>query len=36
VRDQSLRELIPIRPMSNDDAARAALRERREAQRARS
>ena len=34
VRDQSLRELIPIQLMSYDDAVRAALRERREAQRA--
>jgi uncharacterized protein YbjT (DUF2867 family) len=36
VRDQSIRDLIPFRPMSYDDAVRAALRERREAQRARS
>jgi uncharacterized protein YbjT (DUF2867 family) len=36
VRDQSIRDLIPIRPMSYDDAVRAALRERREAQQARS
>ena len=36
VRDQSIRDLVPIQPMSYDDAVRAALRERREAQRARS
>jgi len=36
VRDQSLRDLIPIRPMSYDDAVRATLRERREARLARS
>jgi len=36
VRDRSIRDLIPIRPMSYDDAVRAALRERREAQQARS
>ena len=36
VRDQSIRELIPIQPMSYDDAVRAALRERREARQARS
>jgi uncharacterized protein YbjT (DUF2867 family) len=36
VRDQSIRDLIPIRPMSYNDAVRAALRERREAQQARS
>jgi uncharacterized protein YbjT (DUF2867 family) len=36
VRDDSIRDLIPIRPMSYDDAVRKALRERREAQRARS
>jgi uncharacterized protein YbjT (DUF2867 family) len=36
VRDQSIRDLIPIRPKSYDDAVRAALRERREAQQARS
>jgi hypothetical protein len=36
VRDHSIRELIPIQPMSYDDAVRAALRERREARRARS
>jgi uncharacterized protein YbjT (DUF2867 family) len=36
VRDQSIGELIPVRLMSYDDAVRAALRERREAQRARS
>jgi uncharacterized protein YbjT (DUF2867 family) len=34
VRDHSIRDLIPFRPMSYDDAVRAALRERREAQRA--
>jgi len=34
VRDQSIRELIPIQPMSYDDAVRSALRERREAQQA--
>ena len=32
VRDQSIKDLIPIRPMSYDDAVRAALRERREDQ----
>ena len=36
VRDQSIRDLIPIQPMSYDDAVRAALRERHEAQQARS
>jgi uncharacterized protein YbjT (DUF2867 family) len=36
VRDQSVKDLIPIRPMSDDDAVRAALRERREARQARS
>ena len=36
VRDHSIRELIPIQPMSYDDAVRAALRERREARQARS
>ena len=36
VRDQSIRDLIPIRPMSYDDAVRAALRERREAGQTRS
>ncbi len=36
VRDRSIRDLVPIEPMSYDDAVRAALRERREAQRARS
>jgi uncharacterized protein YbjT (DUF2867 family) len=36
VRDKSIRELIPIRPVPYDDAVRAALRERREAQQARS
>jgi uncharacterized protein YbjT (DUF2867 family) len=36
VRDQSIKDLIPIQPMSYDDAVRAALRERREAQQARS
>jgi uncharacterized protein YbjT (DUF2867 family) len=34
VHDQSIRELIPIQPMSYDDAVRAALRERREAKQA--
>jgi uncharacterized protein YbjT (DUF2867 family) len=34
VRDQSIRDLIPIQPMSYDDAVRAALRERREAKQA--
>jgi hypothetical protein len=34
VHDQSIKELIPIQPMSYDDAVRAALRERREAQQA--
>lgn len=34
VRDQSIRELVPIQPMPYDDAVRAALRERREAARA--
>ena len=36
VRDDSIRELIPIRPMTYDDAVRAALRQRREARQARS
>ena len=36
VRDHSIRDLIPIQPMSYDDAVRAALRERREAQQAHS
>ncbi len=36
VRDRSIRDLVPIEPMSYDDAVRAALRERHEAQRARS
>ena len=36
VRDQSIRDLIPIQPMSYDDAVRAALRERLEAHQARS
>ena len=36
VRDQAIKDLIPIQPMSYDDAVRAALRERREARRARS
>ena len=36
VRDQSIRDLIPIRPRSYDDAVRAALRERREGRQARS
>jgi uncharacterized protein YbjT (DUF2867 family) len=35
VRDQSITHLIPIQPMCYDDAVRAALRERREARRAR-
>ena len=35
VRDQSIRDLVAIEPMPYDDAVRAALRERREAQRAR-
>jgi uncharacterized protein YbjT (DUF2867 family) len=34
VHDESIRELVPIQPMPYDDAVRAALRERREAQRA--
>jgi uncharacterized protein YbjT (DUF2867 family) len=34
VHDQSIKELIPIQPMSYDDAVRAALRERREARQA--
>jgi uncharacterized protein YbjT (DUF2867 family) len=34
VHDQSIRELIPIQPMSYDDAVRAALRERRKAKQA--
>jgi hypothetical protein len=29
VRDESIRDLVPIQPMSYDDAVRAALRERR-------
>jgi uncharacterized protein YbjT (DUF2867 family) len=36
VRDQSIRDLVPIQPLSYDDAVRAALRERRDAQQARS
>jgi len=36
VRDQSIKDLIPIQPMCYDDAVRAALRERREARQARS
>jgi uncharacterized protein YbjT (DUF2867 family) len=36
VRDQSIKDLIPIQPMSYDDAVRAALRERREGRQARS
>jgi uncharacterized protein YbjT (DUF2867 family) len=36
VRDQSVKDLIPIQPMSYDDAVRAALRERRESRQARS
>jgi uncharacterized protein YbjT (DUF2867 family) len=35
VRDQSIRDLVPIQPMSYDDAVRAALRERHEAGQAR-
>jgi uncharacterized protein YbjT (DUF2867 family) len=31
VHDQSIRDLVPLQPMSYDDAVRAALRERREA-----
>ena len=34
VRDQSIRDLVAIEPMSYDDAVRAALRERRAARRA--
>ena len=34
VHDQSIRDLVPIQPMSYDDAVRAALRERREAEQA--
>jgi uncharacterized protein YbjT (DUF2867 family) len=34
VRDQSIKDLIPIQPMSYDDAVRTALRERREARQA--
>jgi uncharacterized protein YbjT (DUF2867 family) len=34
VRDESIKELIPIELMSYDDAVRAALRERHEAQQA--
>ena len=36
VRDQSIKDLIPIQPLSYDDAVRAALRERREGRQARS
>ena len=36
VHDQSIRDLIPIQPMSYDDAVRTALRERREARQAHS
>jgi len=36
VRDQSIRDLVPIQPLSYDDAVRTALRERRDAQQARS
>jgi uncharacterized protein YbjT (DUF2867 family) len=36
VRDQSIKDLIPIQPMSYDDAVRRALRERREARQAHS
>jgi hypothetical protein len=32
VHDQSIKDLIPIQPMSYDDAVRSALRERREDQ----
>jgi uncharacterized protein YbjT (DUF2867 family) len=35
VRDQSIRDLVPFQPMSYDDAVRAALRERHEAERVR-
>jgi uncharacterized protein YbjT (DUF2867 family) len=35
VRDQSIRDVVPLQPMSYDDAVRAALRERHEAERAR-
>jgi uncharacterized protein YbjT (DUF2867 family) len=35
VRDWSIRDLVDLQPMSYDDAVRAALRERREAKRAR-
>ena len=34
VRDESIRDLVPIQPMSYDEAVRVALRERREAGRA--
>jgi uncharacterized protein YbjT (DUF2867 family) len=34
VRDDSIRELVPLTPMSYDDAVRAALRERRQARQA--
>jgi hypothetical protein len=34
VRDQSIRDVVPIQPMSYDDAVRVALRERDEAGRA--
>jgi uncharacterized protein YbjT (DUF2867 family) len=36
VHDQSIKDLVTLTPMSYDDAVRAALRERREAQQARS
>jgi uncharacterized protein YbjT (DUF2867 family) len=36
VHDQSIKQLIPIQPMSYDDAVRTALRERREARQAHS
>jgi uncharacterized protein YbjT (DUF2867 family) len=36
VHDHTIQDLIPIRPMSYDDAVRAALRERRDTQQARS
>ena len=34
VRDESIRELVPLQPMSYDDAVRTALRERRDAEQA--
>lgn len=36
VRDRSISDVVPIQPMSFDDAVRAALRERREAGQTRS